>query len=193
MNTNEDLPENLKGLTEVLSGEQAMPIGMISGLPFLAVKIPEEEIVSEGALSCELKASILNIDYQDETVGLCFVQLRLNGQDHLIYTATYDLNNPKQYADCYELLNMKKYGLFLATDETHDFLAFDSDFKADFDPRSVVAYAQKESSDYGAELSIEFAYGIRSQADSARNFWDYLDLLGPYDKEWYGRMKINKE
>jgi hypothetical protein len=192
MNANEELPENLKGLIEALSVEQAIPMGMISGLPFLAVKIADEEIAKEGALSCELKASILNIDYAEETVGLCFVQLRLNGQDKLIYTATYDLNNAKQYEDCDALLSMKKYGLFIATDEKHDFLAFDTNLKAEFDPRAVLSYAKNESSDYGGELSVEFAYAIRSQAVSARNLWDYLDLLAPYDKEWYGRMQMNK-
>lgn len=193
MNTNKDLPENLKGLIEALSAEQAIPMGMVSGLPFLAVKIADEESLNKGAPSCELKASILNIDYEEETVGLCFVQLRLNGQDRLIYTAVYDLNNAKQYADCDLLLSMKKYGLFIATDDKHDFLAFDTNFKAEFDPRALLLYAKNESSDYGGEQFAEFAYAIRSQASSARNLWDYLDLLAPYDKKWYGRMKMSKE
>lgn len=193
---NENLPQNLKALIDLLSTEQAIPMGVISELPFLAVKIGDEDkqSIENGALSCELKASVLNIDdNKGETVGICFVQLRLNAEDRLIYTATYDLKNEKQYTDCYELLNMERYGLFVASDDIHDFLAFNSDFSADFTPRSVLAYAKEQSSDYGAELFAEVAYAIRSQSSSPRSFWDYLDVLAPYDKKWYGRMQISKE
>lgn len=43
-NSNDTLPENLKGLVSNLSTRQAMPLGMISEIPFLALKIaPENE------------------------------------------------------------------------------------------------------------------------------------------------------
>lgn len=194
-NSNETLPDNLKELVKKISTQQAIPIGTMSELPFLAIKLEEEnkDLISKGGIVCEIKPSILNIDFGEETIAICFVQLRLNGDDKFIYTTAYDLNISKQYDDCYALLNMKKYGLLIACDDIHDFIALDSKFEADFDPRMVLEHAKAETSKYEPALFAEIYYGINSQVNSKKALWDYLESLAPFEEKWYGRMKINKE
>lgn len=194
-NLNETLPDNLKKLVAKISTQQAIPLGTMSDLPFLAIKleVEDEDMITQGGIECEIKPSILNIDFAEETVAICFVQLRLNRDDRFIYTTAYDLNIQKQYADCYALLNMKKYGLFVSSDNIHDFIALDSEFEADFDPRMLLEHAKAEASEYDPALFAEIYYGINTQVDSKQALWEYLEYLAPFDKKWYGRMQINKE
>ncbi len=194
-NDNNDLQDNLKALVGNLSLQMAVPLGSMSGLPFLAVKVLKEyeDLIEEGKVRCEMKPSVLNIDFGEETIALCFVQIRLNADDNLIYTVSYDLNIEKHYNDCIELLNMKKYGLLIASDTIHDFMAFDNTFEADFDPRAVAIYAKEQASDYSPELFAEASYAISSQANTRRELWDFLDEITPFDKRWYVRMTMNKE
>jgi len=194
-NLNDTLPDNLKELVAKISTQQAVPLGTMSDLPFLGIKLGKEneQMIEDGGIRCEIKPSILNIDFDDETIGICFVQLRLNEDDRFIYTTAYDLNIEKQYADCYALLNMKKYGLFVASDAIHDFIALDSEFEADFDPRMVLEHTKAEASEYDPALFAEIYYGINTQVSSKQALWDYLDHLAPFDKKWYGRMSLAKE
>lgn len=194
-NLNETLPDNLKSLISKLSTQQAIPLGSMSDLPFVALKLGKdyEHMIGNSTISCELKPTILNIDYGEEAAGICFVQVRLNEDDNLIYTATYDLNNAKHYADAHALLNMKKFGLFICGEKVHDFIAFDNTFEADFDPQKVLEYAKDEASDCSGDLFLEISYGLRSQASSAKDLWNYFDHIAPFEKQWYGRMQINKE
>lgn len=34
---------------------------------------------------------------------------------------------------------------------------------------------------------------LSSQADARRGLWDYLNILAPFDKHWYGRLRLNKD
>ena len=195
MNTNDTLPENLQGLMRSLSKEQAIPLGEMDNTPMLAVKIGTEfeHFIKDGGLASEMKASILNVDFEDNTIALCFVQVRLNQSDEMIYTATYDLNFEKQYEDCYALLNMKNYGLFVASENIHDFISFTTDFEAKFEPRAVLEYAKNESKNYKPQMFEEISYGLRTQASSPKALWDYLNTLAPFDQSWYGRIKMGKD
>ncbi len=192
--TNDTLPENLKQMVEALSFEQAVPLGDMDGTPILAVKITDEkeDLIKEASLMCELKASVFNIDFGKDTIALCFVQVRLNKNANMIYTAGYDLNVQKQFEDCYSLLNMKKYGLLVASNNIHEFISFENKFEAEFDPREVLNYAKKTASTYTHEKYIEVSYALKSQARSAADLWTYLNQLAPFEKSWYARMNMGR-
>lgn len=189
--SNDTLPDNLKELVGYLSTEQAMPLGTMSGIPFLALRIAagDEALLRDNAIVCELKPSILNIDHDNETIAVCFVQIRLNNSDEHIYTAVYDLRNDKQYGDCHALLNMRQYGLFIATDTLHDFQVFDTEFDAPFDPRDVIAEARNQStaSDPGTFYAVVQA--LCGHTDKAE-LWRQFHAIAPADKQWYGRMQM---
>jgi hypothetical protein len=192
-NPNDSLPENLKGLISNLSTRQAMPLGTVSEIPFLALKIaPENEAYFlENPVVCELKPSVFNIDHDDVTVAVCFVQVRLNSRDDHIYTVIYDLNNEKQYGDCSALLNMRKYGLFIASDSVHDFLAFEAPFEAAFDPRDVIAEAKAKSTAYTPEEFNTVAHALYSQCENDAALWNRFHELAPLEKQWYARMRMD--
>ena len=118
-NPNDTLPDNLKGLVENLSTRQAIPLGTMYDIPFLAVKIPaeKESFIQDNPITCEIKPSVFNVDFHGETVAVCFIQVRLNGLDEYIYTATYDLTVDKQFSDCYALLNMRKKDSVAASEQ----------------------------------------------------------------------------
>jgi hypothetical protein len=192
-NPNDTLPENLKGLISNLSTRQAMPLGMVSGIPFLALKIDAENeaYFLENPVVCELKPTVFNIDHNDVTVAICFVQVRLNSRDEHIYTVIYDLNDEKQYNDCRALLNMRKYGLFIASDNVHDFLAFETPFEADFDPRDVVAVAKAKSTEYTPEQFSSVAHALYTQCENDVELWNRFHELAPLQKQWYARMRMD--
>jgi len=166
VNTNDTLPENLQNLLQNLSTNQAIPLGEMDNTPMLAVKIGKEyeHFIKDGGLASEMKASILNVEFNDNVIALCFIQVRLNQSDEMIYTAVYDLNFPKQYDDCSSLLNMKNYGLFVASEEIHEFISFTTDFEAKFEPRAVLQYAKDESKNYSSEMFYEISHGLSAQA-----------------------------
>ena len=194
MKTNDTLPENLQQMVEALSFEQAVPLGDMEGTPVLAVKIADENehYIKDGGLVCEIKASVFNIDFGEETIALCFAQVRLNKSPDMIYTAVYDLKVEKQFEDCYSLLNMKKYGLLVTSSTVHEFIGFENEFKADFDPRTVLNHAKEIASDYTHEKYVEVSYALKSQARSAADLWTYLNQLAPFEKSWYGRMNMGR-
>ena len=181
-------------MVDALSIEQAVPLGDMEGTPVLAVKIADENesFIKEGGLMCELKASVFNIDFGEDTIALCFAQVRLNKSPNMIYTAAYDLNIEKQYEDCYSLLNMKKYGLLVATSKVHEFIAFENTFEAEFDPRTVIKHAKETASSYTHDKYVEVSYALKSQARSAADLWTYLNQLAPFEKSWYARMNMGK-
>ena len=99
--TNETLPPNLTTLIANLTTRQAVPLGTLQDIPFLALKIPvsREPMLTGGEIFCEMKPSIFNIDHGDETLAICILQIRLNGLDAYTYSAAYDLTNDKQIED----------------------------------------------------------------------------------------------
>ncbi len=192
LQANHMLPKNLQDLIPTLSLSQAMPLGNEKGVPFLMIKLlnGNEEIIAEGGISCEFKASIFNVIYQGENVALCFVQFRLNGSDKHIYTASYDLHNEKHYNDCFDLLEMRKYGLLITTDNAHDFLEFKPVFKADFRPQAMIHGAKELSTDYEPGLFLEVAHAISSQGETPAELWKFLEQMAPFEKSWYGSMQL---
>jgi len=194
MKRNETLPENLQQMVAALSLEQAVPVGDMDGTPILAVKLADENehYIQDDSVMCELKASIFNIDFGEDTIALCFAQVRLNKSPDMIYTATYDLNIEKQFEDCYSLLNMKKYGLLVASNTIHEFIGFENKFEAEFDPRAVLEHAKTTANDYTHEKYVEVSYALKSQARSSADLWTYLNQLAPFEKSWYGRMNMGK-
>ncbi len=194
-NKNDTLPDNLKGLIESLSTQQAMPLGTMSDLPFLAVKVPleYENILIEGGITCELKPAVFNIDFEEKTIAICFVQVRLNTCSELTYTAYYDLSEEKQYSDCYELLNMRNYGILAASEQIHDFIGFDVPFEAEFDPRNIIAGAKANATESTPALAHSIAQLFVQQSETPAKLWDQLSEMAPFEKSWYGRMRMESK
>ena len=189
---NELLPKNLQEIIPTLSLSQAIPLGNEKGVPFLMLKLSvgNEAVLEEGGIACEFKASVFNIGFKGENVALCIVQFRLNSSDKHIYTASYDLNNEKHYADCFDLLEMRKYGLLIVTDNAHDFLEFTPKFKADFRPQAMIHGAKELASDYEPGLFLEVVHAITSQGSTPAELWKFLDQMAPFEKSWYGAMQL---
>ena len=194
-NKNETLPDNLKGLISQLSTHQAMPLGSMSGYPFLAVRIPadQEQLITDGEITCEMKPSVFNIDFDETTIALCFVQIRLNKRNDLIYTAYYNLADERQYNDCHELLNMRNYGICVASENIHDFLSFDAAFEADFDPRNIIAGAKANATEYSPDLTRQIAQIFFTQAATSAELWEQFNTMAPFEKKWYARMRMESK
>lgn len=194
-NPNNTLPQNIQDLVSALSTQQAMPLGKINEIPFLAIRLEasKERSIRDNDIICELRPSIFNVDYQDETIALCFIQLRLNRSKEMVYTVQYDLKNKKQFSDVWAFLEMQKYGLLIATKQVHDFQQFDANFEADFHPRDILAGARGSATDYDPALFDEVAFALRSQTKSEHELWDLLNEMTPFDQQWYARLKLDRE
>ncbi len=192
---NAELPQNLRDLLPHLSLTQAVPLGTSRALPLLAVKIPDadEALLETGSITCEFKPSVFNVDFQGDSVAVCFVQFRLNGSNARIYTAHYDLANDKQFSDVFDLLAMKQYGLLVCTTDHHDFLQFDVRFEGDFDPRDALDYARRTATDYPPLRFREVVHGLSMQGSSPAALWEFLDAAAPFDKRWYARLTLESE
>lgn len=194
-NPNNTLPQNIQDLITSLSTQQAMPLGKINEIPFVAIRLEasKEELIRDETIISELKPSIFNVDYQGETIALCFVQFRLNRSKETVYTVQYDLKNEKQFSDVWALLEMQRYGLLIATEQVHDFQQFDANFEADFHPRDILAGARGSATDYDTALFDEVAFALRSQTRSEHELWDLLNEMTPFDQQWYGRLKLGRQ
>ena len=190
--TNETLPPNLTTLIANLTTRQAVPLGTLQDIPFLALKIPvsREPMLTGGEIFCEMKPSIFNIDHGDETLAICILQIRLNGLDAYTYSAAYDLTNDKHYSDCHALLNMRKYGLLIASDNLHDFLVFDTPFDAFFDPRDVLAEARENASPTNAEAFGAAVTAIFELREDDAALWHHLNEIVPFENRWYLRTRM---
>jgi hypothetical protein len=190
--TNETLPPNLIHLIENLTTRQAVPLGTMQDIPFLALKIPvsSEVMLTGGEIFCEMKPSIFNIDHGEETLAVCIVQIKLNGLDAYTYSAAYDLTNDKHYSDCHALLNMRKYGLFVASDNLHDFLVFDTPFDAFFDPRDVIAEARENATATNAEAFGAAVTALFSLKEDDAALWEHLSESVPFENRWYLRTRM---
>lgn len=192
LHPNSELPQNLQDLASSLSMVQAIPLGMMQGIPFLAVKLATENeaYLAENRITCEFKPSIFNIQFKGENIALCIVQFRLNGSDQHIYTVSYDLRNDTQYSDCFNLLAMKQYGLLVLTDNGHDFIQFDAKAELSFEPQAMVHGARELASEYDPVLATEIAYAISTQGETPADLWAFLEQMAPFEKSWYGGMKL---
>lgn len=189
---NESLPENFQELIKSMSTQQAIPLGEMDDLPFLAIKIPAEMVtrLETNAITCEMRPSIFNVDYEEKTVALAYVLIRLNGSDESVYLARYDLDDDKQFSDVWSLLEMTTYGLLIATDDVHDFQQFDARLDADFDPRNILSGAKERSTGQDVAILNEVDYAIRSQARSHQELWSLFENIAPFDKLWYARITL---
>lgn len=106
-------------------------------------------------------------------------------------TAIYDLGNDKQYSDCHALLNMKKYGLFIATESTHDFQVFDMPFDAPFDPRNIIAGAKSKSTGYAPGTFHTIVRVLYSQCANKVELWEQFRTIAPAETQWYARMRMD--
>lgn len=189
--SNTALPHQLQTLIPTLSFEQALPFGIVEDIPFLAMRIKDEDeiILDAGTLTCEFKPSIFNLDYKEHTVALCIVQFRINGSDSHIYTTGYDLSNPKQYTLCQALLKMLDYGLLLATEHVHTYKHFRANFVGTFNPIMVIKEARDLATDYDTPLFTTVMQGLMIQKTSPAELWRYLEQIAPPQRRWY--LQVN--
>ncbi len=192
LHPNSELPQNLQDLAKSLSFVQAVPLGMMQGIPFLAMRLPTENdtLLAENSITCEFKPSVFNVQFKGENIALCIVQFRLNGSNRQIYTVSYDLKNDTQYSDCFELLAMKQYGLLLMTDNGHDFMQFDTNVKLDFEPQTMIHGARELATDYDPVLCQEVIYALTTQGETPADLWAFLEQMAPFEKSWYGGMQL---
>ena len=195
MKTNDTLPQNMQDMIKSLSRGLAIPIGKMEDTPMLAVKVDveDEQHIKDADFTSEFKASILNIEFGSEVFAMAYIQVRLNRRSDKVYTVTFDLNIQKQYDDCFELLNMQKYGLLVASDNIYEFISFNPKFEANFVPVQVLAGAKTKSTSYSPDKLLEISHALRSQVREDHDLWDYLNQLTPLDKSWYGYMKMGKQ
>ena len=191
LNPNSELPQNLQELLNSMNLVQAIPLGTTEGIPYVAIKLStqNDEVIRAGGILCEFRASIFNVQFKERNIAICFVQFRLNSSDQHIFTASYDLTNDKQYKDCYALLGMKQYGILVMTDNGHDFLQFDVDFKGDFNPQ-VTIHGARELGDSDPQLFSEVSYALSTQGATPAELWKFLEQMAPYEKRWYARMSM---
>ncbi len=193
--SNTALPKQLQTLIPTLSFKQALPFGIVEEMPFLAVKLKDEDeaILETSDLTCEFKPSIFNLDYEEHTVALCIVQFRLNGADSHIYTAGYDLSNPKQFALCEALLRMLDYGLLIATESIHIYKHFSANFVGTFNPVMVIKEARDLATDYDALLFTKVMQGLTIQKTSPADLWRYFEQIAPPQRRWYLQVSADTD
>lgn len=195
INSNETLPDNIKQLLPELSLTQAIPLGSINDSPFVLLKISEvnEQSLGKNEIACEMKPSIFNVKFKDETIAICFVQFRLNKSNEHIYTTSYNLRDERQFEDCFELLNMHDYGLLVASKNVHEFLKFDTTFKASFNPQNILIGARDRATDYTPGDFLEITHALQSQAATPAKLWKVFDTMAPFDQQWYASMEMNAQ
>ena len=195
INSNETLPDNIKKLLPELSLSQAVPLGSINDSQFVLLKISEanEQSLENNEIACEMKPSIFNVKFKDETIAICFVQFRLNKSNVHIYTTSYNLKDEKQFKDCFELLNMQEYGLLVASINAHEFLKFDTPFDVPFNPQNILVGAKERATDYAPGDYLEVTYALQAQAATPAELWDVLNTMAPLDKNWYASVEMNAQ
>ena len=194
-NPNDTLPDNIKQLIEHMSPISAIPLTKIEGIPFLAIKVTQEDAkeFKKNGITAELKPSIFNVELDGVNTAICFIQLRLNRSANHIYNAIYNLKFDKHFEDCFDILQMSEYGVFIATDTTHEFIKFTIDFEADFDLRNIIAGARDRADEVDEDIFKQVQYAFTSQASNQAELWSFLAKIAPYEQQYYASFKLDKQ
>jgi hypothetical protein len=194
LNKNSELPPSVQGLFENIKPLQGVPLGTNNEMPIIALKVSDEvakelDIIEVRA---EFKPTVMNVDVDGSTLAILFVQFKLNGNDNLIFTLSYDLNNPKHYIDAYGLLKMQQYTLIIGTSENHKVVSFTTNFEAKFQPVSILEIAKSNATEYGLELFHQITSFIITTESSQLELWKHFDRIAPLERSWYTRMTMQK-
>ena len=195
MRPNSELPQNIQDLIKNLSYTQAVPVKEIDNTPFMLLKLSDEhdEFLSSGQeIAATFKPSIMNVTVGDETIALCFLQIKLNGSDKYIYNTVYNLSDIKQFEDVHGFLNMHKYGLLIATNNNHEYKIFNLNFKADFHPQNVLMGARDKANCNNLELFNGIAQSIASSQKDLKSLWDYFNEVAPFKEHYYVHINMAK-
>lgn len=171
---------------------QAVPLGDKDGVPLLLVKVPQEylEIFEKDAIAVEMNPAIFQVDYQASTLGLCFIQIRLNHSDEHIYTVRFDLSNPRQFDDAQALLGSEKYAVLVASDSAHEIVTVALDLQGLFNPKEVLAYTRSQLDSDVQDKVDAVTYAITQEASSIAGLWEHFEDVASIDKQWYSRIVI---
>lgn len=194
MRPNSDLPSNIQELIKNISYTQVIPISEINDIPFMLLKLSDEhdEFLRHQDIAAEFKPSIMNVTVAQETIALCFLQIKLNGSDKYIYSAVFNLSDIKQFQDIYSFLNMQKFGLMIVTNNIHDYKVFNLNFQADFHPRDILIGARDKADSNNLELFNGVAQSIFSSQKDVAALWEYFKKVSPVKESYYVHMQMAK-
>lgn len=193
-NNNTDLPEKLQSLFELLTPLQGVPIGTNEDVPYILLKVNEEDMayIEANDITAEFKPSIINVALDEQVIAILFVQIKLAGIERLIFTLTYDVTNEKHYVDAHALLKMKQYSLIIGTQNTHKILAFTPEFDASFDPIEILASARNNATEYNLELFHQLSQFIITSHENKKALWDHFNEIASIENKWYAHLKMQK-
>jgi len=195
LDNNSSLPEKFQALFKNMEPLQAVPLGADNNnIPYIGMKVSVDDMafIDENEITAEFKPTILNIDIEDKTVAILFVQFKLNNLDNFIFTLSYDLKNDKHLVDASGLLRMDNYTLIIATDDEHKILSFTTDFKEEFNPLEVLASARANATEYDLQLFHQLGQFISSYQKTPRDLWKHFDEIAPLERSWYARLQMQK-
>lgn len=188
---NKELPQNVKELIENMNPMLAIPIGYIENIPFVGVHLnPKDESTLDDSIVCDLSASFLNIDVDDQVIAMAVVQFRLNDRKNLSYVAMYNLLDKAQFEDCKAVFSSDRFGVMLASPSVHDFVAFTLGFEANFDPLESMAFAKEQATPYDEALYFGVMQALVKQYPDAATMSDNLAQLAPIEKQWYTKLRF---
>lgn len=188
---NSELPQNVKALIENMNPMLAIPIGYVQNIPFVGVHLHDkDESTLDESIVCDLSASFLNIDVQDEVVAMAVVQFRLNDRKNLSYVAMYNLLDETQFEDCQAVFASDQFGVMLASNHVHDFVAFSLGFSANFDPLESMKFAKEQASEYDESLYFGVMQAFVKQYPDAATMSENLIQLAPVEKQWYAKLRF---
>jgi hypothetical protein len=192
-NSNTELPENFKHLIDALEIGTAVPLANIQNMPFLGLKLPndDQDMLKNGEIISQFKPTLLNIDYEEQTYAILILQVILNGSEDYIYNTFYDLNNEQQFTNALEILKLSDYGLFIFTDEVHDFIPFNTKTDINFDPCVIATATKKNASEYQAETCHAIVTALFSSQTNNSELLKFFEEIAPKEKEWYARLTMN--
>ena len=195
LDNNTDLPQKFQNLFKNMQVSQAVPLGSDNNnIPYVGIKVSQEDMtfIDEQSISAEFKPTILNVDIDDFTVAILFVQFKLNNLDNFIFTLTYDLKNDKHLTDASMLLKMQSYNLIIATETEHKILSFTTEFEADFEPIEILASARANATSYEFQLFHQLTHFLSTSHNSPSELWKHFDEIAPLERSWYARLQMQK-
>lgn len=192
---NTTLHPNLQNLIAKLSHVQAVPLGTMKHVPYVILKPSnvDENFLVDAGFTCEIKPSIFNVSYKEQSVAICIVQFRLNGSEDHVFTASYNLKDDRQLSDCSDLLGMEQYSLMIATDRVHSIRHVKMNFTGTFDPKAVLNVARRNATDYDPTLFAEVSHVLTKQGGSPAGLWTYLEETAPARQQWYAQLQLQAE
>jgi hypothetical protein len=193
-NPNKDLPENLLNLIEHLGIGASIPMGLVDDKPFFAIKLSESDIAAleSAEIVSQLKPTLLNIDFEDHTYAILVLQIILNNSTSHIYNTFFDLSLDTHFKDVLEVLKLQEYGLFMFTQERHDFVAYNTETKIDFDLPAVAMATKVRATEYKNDVCHAIVDSLLKSQPNNSELLQFFNNIAPLETQWYAHLKMDK-